>query len=83
MRYTRKEPIDMEVLLISALFVALPVLSIRYGHDSRDGVSSKERELASYGVTWSELAGQQELAAESDAAWRERRAYSPAEAARA
>ncbi len=73
----------MEAILILALFVGLAVLSIRYGHDSRDGIGSKEQELASYGVTWSELARQRELAAEIDAAWQERRAHAPAAAAQA
>ncbi len=73
----------MEAILILVLFVGLAFLSIRYGHDSRDGFGSKEQELASYGVTWSELARQRELAAEMDAARRERRAYGPAAAPQA
>ncbi len=71
----------MEVILILALLVGLAVLSIRHGHDSRDCANSKEWELASYGVTWSELVKPLELAAEIDTARQERRAYSPAETA--
>lgn len=73
----------MEAILILVLFVSLAVLSMCYGHDSRDGIGSKEQELASYGVTWSELARQRALAAEIDAAWQERRACGSAAAAQA
>jgi hypothetical protein len=42
----------MEVIVILTLCAALGVLSVRYGHDSRDGARSKEQDLASWGVTW-------------------------------
>lgn len=39
-----------------ALLAALWVLALRHGYDSREGLRSKEQDLASYGVTWLELA---------------------------
>jgi hypothetical protein len=44
----------MEGLFVLALFVALAILSLRYGVDSRDGLRSKEHDLAARGVTWTD-----------------------------
>lgn len=46
----------MIALVAIALLAALWVLMVRHGHDSRDGLRSKEQDLASYGVTWHEPA---------------------------
>ena len=43
------------VVLVVALLLVLALLAVRYGHDSRDGLPSKERDLATYGVTWRDL----------------------------
>ena len=57
----------MEVIVILTLCAALGVLSVRYGYDSRDGVGSKDQDLASRGVTWAGLAHRQERADASEA----------------
>ena len=44
------------MLMIAAVLLVLWVLAIRYGYDSRDGICSKEQELAAYGVSWRDLA---------------------------
>ena len=46
----------MEAIAIVFAFIALGVLSIRFGHDSRDGLRGREEELASSGMTWGEVA---------------------------
>lgn len=46
----------MELLIAVLGLVALAVLAVRYGHDSRDGLMTEERELARRGVTWDDLA---------------------------
>lgn len=63
------------MIIILALFVALGLLAIRYGYDSRAGMHSKEESFASFGITWQEPADElqaQELAGEMQAA-RQRR----------
>jgi hypothetical protein len=42
----------MELIAILSLAVIVGVLSVRFGHDTRDELRSKEQLLASYGVTW-------------------------------
>jgi hypothetical protein len=42
----------IEGLIVLALFVALALLAVRYGADSRDGIRSKEHDLALRGVAW-------------------------------
>ncbi|MBA2446444.1 MAG: hypothetical protein H0V51_00270 [Chloroflexi bacterium] len=37
------------------ILLALWILAVRYGYDSRDGVRSKEQDLAAYGVSWRDL----------------------------
>lgn len=44
------------MLMIAAVLLVLWVLAIRYGYDSRDGIRSKEQELAAHGVSWRDLA---------------------------
>lgn len=44
------------LMIAAAVLLALWVLAIRYGYDSRDGIRSKEQELAAYGVSWRDLA---------------------------
>ena len=46
------------MLMIAAVLLALWILAVRYGYDSRDGMRSKEQEPASYGVHWRDLAEQ-------------------------
>ena len=48
----------IEGLIVLALFVALAILAVRYGADSRDGIRSREHDLALRGMTWNELAFQ-------------------------
>ena len=48
----------LTVALAVVILLALWVLAARYGYDSRDGMRSKEEDLASYGITWRDLAGQ-------------------------
>lgn len=45
----------LTVALAVLILLALWALAARYGYDSRDGLRSKEQELASYGVTWPEV----------------------------
>ncbi len=45
----------MEMLIAIALLAAVALLASRCGHDSRDGFESKERNLASYGMTWDDI----------------------------
>jgi len=42
----------MELLVFVAALVLLGGLALRFGHDSRRTVSSKEEELAALGMTW-------------------------------
>ena len=51
----------MTELLVVIGLVAVWVLAVRYGHDSRDGARSKEQDLASYGVVWDDLIDPQAL----------------------
>ena len=46
----------MEAIAIVFAFIALGVLSIRFGHDSRDGLRGREEDLASFGMTWGDVA---------------------------
>jgi len=57
------------VAFILVPFIALAVLSLLWGNDSRETIRSEEEELASYGVTWPDrLTDEQELANELAAA---------------
>ena len=47
----------MDLLILVALVGALPVVSGRWGYDSRDSIRSKEQELAAWGFTWEDRAG--------------------------
>ncbi len=42
----------MELLIAVVVLVAFAVLAVRAGHDSRDVLSTPERELARLGMTW-------------------------------
>jgi hypothetical protein len=42
----------MDALVVLPLLIALAISAIRWGYDSRDGLTSKERPLASYKVRW-------------------------------
>ena len=46
----------MEAIAIVLALVALGMLSMRFGYDSRGGARSKEEELASLGMTWGKVA---------------------------
>jgi hypothetical protein len=48
-------------IVVIAVIVALWVLAVRYGYDSREYPHSKEQQLAAYGVTWDHLADPQSL----------------------
>ena len=48
----RKGGILMEPLLLIVGFVALGVLAVRFGHDSRDALPSAEANLARLGARW-------------------------------
>jgi hypothetical protein len=54
----------VEAIVIVFVLIALGVLSMRFGHDSRDGLRGREEELASLGMTWGKVA-QQPTARES------------------
>ena len=45
----------MIVILAILGLIVLGFLAIRYGYDSRDGIRSKEEQLAASGVTWDDL----------------------------
>lgn len=48
----------MEFIVLTValvMLVLLDVLAIRFGHDSRDGLRTKEHELAMHGLTWDEI----------------------------
>ena len=51
----------MTELLVVIDLVAVWVLAVRYGHDSRDVARSKEQDLASYGIVWDDLIDPQAL----------------------
>ena len=46
----------MEAIVVFSLLTSLAVASVLWGHDSRETIRSKEQELASYGVSWNDLA---------------------------
>jgi len=46
----------MELLVVLGAFIALAVLALCFGQDSRDGVRSAEEILALRGVRWDMLA---------------------------
>lgn len=41
----------MEFIIVVAILV-VAILAVRFGHDSRESVRSKEHELARHGVSW-------------------------------
>ena len=47
----------MEAIVAVAVLAVVGVLAVRFGADSRDGLGSKDRELATNGVTWAERVG--------------------------
>ena len=51
----------MTELLVVIGLVAVWILAVRYGQDSRDVARSKEQDLASYGVVWDDLIDPQAL----------------------
>ena len=68
------------MIIICALFVIVGMLAARYGHDGREGIASKEAELAAYGMTWDDRTNEQlaqELAAELRLAGQWRRTTNP------
>ena len=56
MAYARGRTPTVLTILVIALLATLWVLALRYGYDSRDGARSKDQELASYGMSWRDLA---------------------------
>jgi hypothetical protein len=46
----------MELLVVFGAFIALAVLALRFGQDSRDGIRSQEEILALRGVRWDRMA---------------------------
>ena len=47
---------------MTLLLLALAVLAVRYGYDSRAGLRSAEHRLASYGYAWADLADERKMA---------------------
>jgi hypothetical protein len=59
----------MALMIILLPVIALAVLSLLWGNDSRETMRSKEQELASYGMRWPHtITYEQELAEELAAA---------------
>lgn len=67
----------MELIIIVLALAALGPLAARFGYDSRAVYRSHEHQLASRGVTWSELEHQQQLALETNVARAERSLPNP------
>ena len=42
----------MELLLPVISLIVLAIAAVRYGHDSRDSIHSKEQQLACFGMAW-------------------------------
>jgi hypothetical protein len=42
----------MELIVAVVILALLGVLSLRFGHDSRDGAHSQEHDLARIGLVW-------------------------------
>ena len=42
----------MEAIVALTILVLLAAASVRFGHDSRDGMRTKEYDFAASGVTW-------------------------------
>jgi len=42
----------MELLVLLIVLVALAVLALRFGQDTREGVASEEEHLARLGLDW-------------------------------
>jgi hypothetical protein len=58
-------------IILFLIFLALTVLALFFGHDSRESVRSKEAQFASLGMSWVEdQVDQQQLADELAAALR-------------
>ena len=47
----------MEFLVSVLVLIVLAVLALRYGHDSRDMMQSKEQQLACFGMQWPAYGG--------------------------
>jgi len=47
----------MELLFSVLMLIVFAVLAVRYGYDSREGMQSKEHELACFGMQWPEFRG--------------------------
>jgi hypothetical protein len=45
----------MEAIVFVLGFVALGILALRFGKDTREGLWSKEHELASHGMSWTDV----------------------------
>lgn len=45
----------MDAIVLLGLLTSLAVAAVRWGHDSRDTIRSKEEGLATYGVSWLDL----------------------------
>jgi hypothetical protein len=46
----------MDAALLLGLFIVLAAAAARWGHDSREGVRSKEQDLAASGIAWPDRA---------------------------
>ena len=62
----------MEAIIILALVVGVGILAVRYGADSREGLRSKEQELAACGMRW-EVNDRQEPGDDPAPAYRQHR----------
>ncbi len=54
----------MELLIFVIALAIFGILAYHAGHDSRTNVSSREQDLARYGMTWPQPAPDEELAME-------------------
>jgi hypothetical protein len=45
----------MELLIALGAFIALGMLAMRFGQDTRDGIVSEEERLSRYGFTWAPM----------------------------
>jgi hypothetical protein len=64
MFFGKRKEFAMALIMIIGLVVILAVLAALYGHDSRESLHSKEQELASYGMDWSNRLAQEEALAD-------------------
>ena len=45
----------MDAVIVAGLLATLVLASARWGYDSREGIRSKEQDLAARGYTWEDL----------------------------